>query len=513
MDFPLDALSYEDKTLISKYILEYANNSYHSRNIDLPFILRFWNQEKMDLFNMFGKELILSKQVSFQISERDLGRAMDKMVSKDEFCSSYFSAVRKIFNDNFDLWNRLQRLALPSVLVNNRYDFGDAILPADYTVNNKAVKIQEGCRPIRTLHKLCQALGLNEELFEKFRWKHSQILNTRDITGELCISIHPLDYMTMSDNDSGWDSCMSWFLAYDGDGGEYRLGTIEMMNSPCVLVAYLKNADDMKFGCGNMWNNKRWRQLVIVDKDIIVGNRQYPYIDNSLEGTVLAWVRELAQSYYKTSYSDQYTDFRNFHDVSLTTDYMYNDVYGHPTEGRVGYVNTEFSSRKYLNYSGVAECMMCGDVISPSESAATDTVVCASCGGYSQCSCCGAWIDEDSDNYMWVNNEIYCTACAENELSWCPCCESYSHYSRVDSRSITCQGIVLDDWDIDMCDDCFEEYKDSSGENVDIDNLSMWQTSEINTPSSQYSLATKLWNSDPNSSERMSLISTINIDF
>ena len=38
----------------------------------------------------------------------------------------------------------------------------------------------------------------------------------------------------MSDNDYGWDSCMGWM-----NEGEYRLGTVEMMNSPCIVVAYI----------------------------------------------------------------------------------------------------------------------------------------------------------------------------------------------------------------------------------------------------------------------------------
>ena len=38
----------------------------------------------------------------------------------------------------------------------------------------------------------------------------------------------------MSDNNSGWESCMSW-----RNNGCYRRGTVEMMNSPYVIVAYL----------------------------------------------------------------------------------------------------------------------------------------------------------------------------------------------------------------------------------------------------------------------------------
>ena len=69
--------------------------------------------------------------------------------------------------------------------------------------------------------------------WEEIRLAHSQIFNTNKMTGTLCLSIHPLDYATASDNDNGWSSCMSW-----RDDGCYRMGTVEMMNSPMVICAY-----------------------------------------------------------------------------------------------------------------------------------------------------------------------------------------------------------------------------------------------------------------------------------
>ena len=94
-----------------------------------------------------------------------------------------------------------------------------------------------------------------EAIFEQMRIKHSQILNKKRLKGTLCLSIHPLDYITISDNNCDWDSCMTW--TGDDCPGEYRLGTLEMMNSPSVVVAYLDSKEPYHpLDDGRAWSNK-----------------------------------------------------------------------------------------------------------------------------------------------------------------------------------------------------------------------------------------------------------------
>lgn len=487
---PFDMLGDDDQESIRKYIANWANDTqWRPDGYNLPYILRFWNHDKQDLFDMFGHELILTKEVSFKMGSSELRELMDEMTGDDDFCTDFAGKIAPIYSQNggFDLWLRLSHLIRSDVLVSNSFDMGTIIVPGDYTVDHKPVKIQEGCKPMRTLHKLCHSFGLDEEAFERFRLKHSQILNTKELHGELCISIHPLDFMTMSDNDCGWDSCMSWMKATYGDGGEYRLGTVEMMNSPCVVIAYLKSHTDMNLledsdSC-LMWNSKRWRQLVIVNKDLILGNRQYPYDDESLQGAVLAWLRELASTHYGTSYEEELTAFNNKEPssnyyFSFSTDFMYNDIY----DTRYMYLNKQFydwhPTQYRLNFSGVASCMACGKVIEPSERPETSSVCCASCGGYVICEDCGMWLCEDS-TYEW-NYHYYCEECYNNVREWCSVCESDVSSGSVQERSISCEGIVLGDWTIAMCEDCYENYKDGKNENcVDIDELESYQLWEI----------------------------------
>lgn len=509
MGMLLEALKDEDKELISDYVASYSNN-FHCSSVDLEYNLRFWDKEKADLYKMFGNQFILSKEVSFCMNQKEIQEAMEKVSSIDPFIKAYSQKIAPFYHSNYEVWMALQLLTSASVLVNNESYYDTRIVPAKDTVDGKPVKIQKGCRPIKTLHKLCRAFGLDEVEFETFRLKHSQVLNTQNLQGELCLSIHPMDFLTMSDNDCGWDSCMSWRAAYYGDGGEYRLGTIEMMNSSCVIIAYLKAHEDMELDLyreTKYWNNKRWRQLVIVNEDVILGNRQYCYEDDSLSNTVLEWVRELATAHYRVKYENttrnlakDYLDDLNIH-LSFSTNYMYNDIYS----TRRGYLRDGLDYSIRLNFSGVANCMACGEVISPNEAAEPSTVVCAACGGYSRCATCGVWVLEDDEDTYYVDGEYYCRDCFTDNMSWCECCETYVPQDEYADYPVCCDEQILPVLNICMCDNCYGDYKSDRGlEAVDIDALSIWQVDCINGGS--YQSIRQLRKSAPHSSERFKLI-------
>ena len=164
----------------------------------------------------------------------------------------------------------------------------------------------------------------------------SRVRNTAEINANLCLSIHPLDYMTASYNDNNWHSCMNWLQ------GEYRRGVIEMMNSKCVVVAYLESAHDKLTFYGadvHYWNSKKWREFFIVRPNYITGIKGYPYWNRNLEDTVLFWLKDLYKDVFSGKYSnsisvwsyDNAVSDRNYN-VSVNFDFdcgpaMYNDFY------------------------------------------------------------------------------------------------------------------------------------------------------------------------------------------
>lgn len=91
----------------------------------------------------------------------------------------------------------------------------------------------------------------------------------------LCISIDPIDYLTVSINKSGWKSCHNFLK------GAYRDAPIAYMFDEASMVAYsytsITEYKDML--APFKWNSKQWRQMIYVDKEssAVVFSREYPY--------------------------------------------------------------------------------------------------------------------------------------------------------------------------------------------------------------------------------------------
>ena len=401
---PIEAVNQQ---AFAAYVRQYAD-AYPT---NIPYVLRYWNEAKSDWFHSFGDKLVLEKRIIYNESkEATINRMRDFVFSNSDYQNIY-DTLRRTIKGTY-MYDALQLLTL-TTLANNSYNGSTITVPL-----GKGIKIQHGCRPLPTIHKILRAIDFPEEIFERFRIAHSQILNSTNIYGTLCLSIDPLDYITMSDNDSGWSSCMSWA---DHDG-EYHGGTVEMMNSPYVLMAYIKSDEKDYYPCGNCYpfSNKKWRQLIIADKEIILGNRHYPFNCKEAETEALRWVKEIMETSMGCSFSDELTPLCNNSNknpnniyIDISTDVMYNDVY----DTRMGYLATENCID--LNISGMRNCMYCGDSIDLE--APPEWVTCIHCNNAIICENCGSYSDEYYSNQF---GQYFCRDCVDDaEITFCSYCE------------------------------------------------------------------------------------------
>ena len=68
-----------EKNLITSYIKKYAiENRKVNKQINLPNVLREWNENKTQLFKMLGNNLIISKHIKFQADETELFEVLTK---------------------------------------------------------------------------------------------------------------------------------------------------------------------------------------------------------------------------------------------------------------------------------------------------------------------------------------------------------------------------------------------------------------------------------------------------
>ena len=402
----MNLISENEKEMMEKYIDNYATDH---REVSIEEILTVWeNYKEMYLSNIFTDRLIFSKTVEISKSESELANELWNALRRNPFCEEFYALAMDLFDDDdYYVMNDFRSLVDPmTTLVQNRFSKPSIEIPNPK--EKHPIKIQTGCKATKILGKIAEAYDLDG--YEEFRLIHSQILNQKKIKGELCISIHPFDYMTMSDNTSGWSSCMSWM-----EEGCYRQGTVEMMNSDSVVVAYLKSSNDMNVS-GGTWNNKKWRELFIVSPKLITNVKSYPYYNPELTTLVLDWLKELSPD--KDNYSDEICHFYNeesfiFEEKDITLDFytelMYND-FDNTDEGQYAYLNKNLNGCNDFCYSGPSQCMACGHTCVSFET--EGCLACDNCEILYSCEWCENSIHDERDLH-YVDGMTICDNCYE----------------------------------------------------------------------------------------------------
>lgn len=423
---PFDCLTDKDLDLINEYIerfaLGYEEYPSCSRNTDLEYILRYWNEAKGDhLFKMFGEKLILEKEVIFNKSIFELISDFEDAFTSNEkiknFRDKFLAIIDTDTHQYGDDWHNMYELVSADTLAHNAYTYIWKKTEISMNKGNLTLKLTPGMKPMKALSKFANAYGIAKE-FEDFRIAHSMLLNQKTITGTLCLSIHPLDYMTMSDNDMDWDSCMNW-----REPGEYRQGTIEMMNSGSVVVAYLKGHKDFCFAPGYYWNNKRWRSLAVVDRLLTANVKGYPYQSKELNEEVQEWIAELAMNNlgwdykYQFWYNGEYIyklpiGGERLGEIYFCSSKMYNDFGCLGDSGRhmIRAINDSVADWPYqIHYSGVTQCIWCGDETYDIEDCA---VICNNCIQVYYCDDCENRTNRD--DLIEVDGRLVCRYCFDS---------------------------------------------------------------------------------------------------
>ena len=427
-----DKISESEKNMMMNYIEDYVLDREVYREdrdfVGLGNILKIWEKKKKDLYEMFGGKLILSKPYDYKESQQELISRLLLQTSWHDFIRQLRSTItRKISNNDIECSGvetnfEYSLLYFPAVYIREECVDNKLYRGCQFTYMGKKYNFPKETKFMKFLGKLAEIADMKKE-FEKFRVEHSMVLNNAKQHGKLCLSIHPLDFMTMSENNSDWSSCMNW-----SDGGCYRMGTVEMMNSPMVVVAYLTSSTPMRIG-DNEWNNKKWRQLFVINEHVITAVKPYPYKDDELTKTCLTWLNELSGNQYSENdylFGDGDNRYLNYYRLVAEHKKMYSDFSSctHLTkiklpvpEKREGVV-----IRWRFNYSGPTECMCCGRTDDDTYFSEADTLVCDDCRDTTDwvyCEHCGCRIDPDNDDYYCDDNGYYyCIDCRDEFFTY-----------------------------------------------------------------------------------------------
>lgn len=477
---PFEALTQEEQEKITDYIAEFGDEYYDPKKVaPLSYVLRFWNSAKSDLFSLFGDKLILKYPITYAQPVEDI---IQECVDDPELYTllGELKTAFRSFDLTADYYEYSFLFYLDKLLPLKNSSVNDSSYCVKY--NGKEYKISPNTKVIRILGKMARDTkdpGIID-LYEKLRIALSRHTNQKELHGNLCLSIHPFDYMTMSDNDSGWDSCMSWV-----EKGDYRAGTVEMMNSPYVVVAYVESEHKQATFAGSItWNNKKWRELFLVTPNLITEIKPYPYINEFFTKETL---RRLAALQPEVSFSEAFEmpirKTFTYKDKELAfrphANYMYNDFGLTVSKKHWALINENNldSWQTCINYSGTMNCMSCGEGIDY-ESDYSNEVFCAPCLGETTfvCDCCGRTVRNNNESSYWVGDRLICTDCYENYVMYDPILEedvfsddAYSLYLVIkdekDKEPHNIQDYVYTTVDSFSCDDRFnidEPHYDSS---------------------------------------------------
>ncbi len=460
---PYDALTETDLKTIQYYLEIYG--STHSAPISQ--ILRVWNKNKTKLFKAFGKKLRIEKQISIPKDVTSMNRQLStiyknynvyneadiKFIQQHRdlvYCETHNNFITDVLcywaDQNYQLDEFFILIRLFS-FTNVSLGYIDTIsFPGDFQFKSFKATIKNGMKTLKTIQKILKITHYpHMELFEEWRNAVNCISIGNEIQAKLVLSIHPIDFMSMSDNQCNWSSCMSW-----SHNGCYRAGTLEMMNSNLAVVAYLEAPQTFKLNINENESyvvpNKSWRSLFYVHKNILLSGKAYPYHSEKLTFQVLDMLRDLVKENLNWDYQfgiQEYQDMKNLdgnfyvrdffdldydkkknhHCIFVYTNGMYNDIIESHNPVYFCYRNYVPKSIK-LCLSGPATCICCGRIIRTRTDiydydCLGSCLVCDDCN-FSRCRSCGIV------HYHIKYNTRYGKFCSDS------CCSNYIYFPKFD---------------------------------------------------------------------------------
>lgn len=303
----------------------------------------------------------------------------------------------------------------------------------------------------------------NPVLLSEVQNQASMIIQEDKVRGTLCFSVHPLDFLTLSENNHNWSSCHS--LTSD-----YRAGNLSLMMDDCTFIAYLKSEkedENLRFFPKDVkWNSKKWRMLLFLsdNRDLLFAARQYPfsigpqicdikfYISQILNVDFTKWQDKLIDSYRVDGetmglgygYLGMGSELKALSEVVKDgSELHYNDIlyssvstpiWAYKERSNQYFLTTYISrietrSKSKIKMGGEVMCIHCGQ--HPIEEGSS--MLCKECelkygpcesDSYGICFCCGepCYIEDST----WdAEDNLYCKDCADEVLIMCNNCGEY----------------------------------------------------------------------------------------
>lgn len=297
------------------------------------FFFEDWEKYKFEKSNIdciFDKEhLIFEKPIKFNegvsaLPDNDKKLLQEKIKELKEMINV---TINNHLNYDYGTIVTLKEI-VSSYLFNEKINIGSNFT-LDVRKNLKSnsreyYKIRENAYIIKTLRKVFKLFNVEEskvliQLVDEMATEKSKLINKTKEDAILCISVHPMDFLTASDNNTNWQSCFSF-----KENGDYKLGTLSAMVSNSTFIAYIKSKNtDYKYGYNKSWNNKTWRAWCHMNEesDLII-SRHYPYYSQIVQDEVVKMISDISNIEFERSEFDCIYNSS----LSVNSEFMYSDL-------------------------------------------------------------------------------------------------------------------------------------------------------------------------------------------
>ena len=233
----------------------------------IKLLLNQWAFNKKEIYKLFGNSFSIKREIEYTMTPNEMESEKQGLLLK-------FPGIANTFNcfDNRELVENKLHHKL-----------------GDFSFNHYSRIYDRGER----ISKIIDELFHHNELNIAF----SKLIDKTKLTGIIEISIDPIEFLLMSCNKSGWDSCHTIYRNSSNSFGCYSSGIFSYMCDDVSLIAFRCNGEKFSYRFENQKidaYSKNWRQIIWLDKNkkYFVSSRQYPLHNEEINKNV----RELLQN-------------------------------------------------------------------------------------------------------------------------------------------------------------------------------------------------------------------------
>lgn len=212
-----------------------------------------WAEAKVDLYLLLGRRVRVHKSIHVKVEDK----IIDEMVKEYGSQNTLFHQILGSFSPREWISNEIRR---------------------DLLLNGRKVRGMKVTKYIASLKS------------EELNIIASTLTQTKEVQRHLYLSIHPMDFLLMSETNSGLSSCHR----LDGD---YGTAAFTLVRDKATMTAFATSSPKEKkiIRLGATGFDRYWRQLIYVDTNTLAQlySRQYPAHNELLSKEIRHWLETL----------------------------------------------------------------------------------------------------------------------------------------------------------------------------------------------------------------------------